>query len=85
MLETPAHARNDQRPTLTNFLERDLMAVGRTCKATEPLYRDLQKTQWKIDVKLSRFFRGPKEFRSVLGESDVIVSGSFVLQFFGTF
>lgn len=61
----------------------DIIALQRTCKATAPIYKELQQTQWNINVRLERFFRQPKAFRSALGENDALVSGSFALQFFG--
>lgn len=63
----------------------DMMTLRRTCKALEPIYRELQKFQWNIDSKLERFFKDPKGFCSILSESKATVSGSFALQFFGKF
>jgi hypothetical protein len=62
----------------------DILALQRTCKATAPIYQELQKSQWNIDMRLKRFFKDPVRFRSKLGENNALVSGSFALQFFGT-
>lgn len=61
----------------------DVLSLQRTCKATAPIYGELQKTQWSIDGRLQRFFRDLLLFRWTLGMNDALVSGSFALQFFG--
>lgn len=61
----------------------DILSLQRTCKATAPIYKKVQATQWSIDRRLKRFFRDPLLFRWTLGINDALVFGSFALQFFG--
>lgn len=69
---------------LTSILPpADILAVRRTCKDAEHIFRHLQLSQWNVDVRLKRFFMDAKGFRQVLGENNALVSGSFALQFFG--
>ncbi|QDS77712.1 hypothetical protein FKW77_004048 [Venturia effusa] len=60
----------------------DVFSLQRVCKATAPIYKELQRTGWNVDKRLGRFFRDPVLFRWTLGINDALVSGSFALQFF---
>ena len=60
-----------------------ICALVRTAKKFGHLQHDLRKTQWNIDVKLSRFVDHPKAFRAQMAANQALVSGSFAIQFFG--
>ena len=59
-----------------------IVALSRTCKRLSHAYRDLLRTQWNIDMKLSKFVADSTRFRLQLRESEAIISGSFAVQFF---
>ena len=60
-----------------------ICALVRTAKKFGHLHHDLRKTQWNVDVKLSRFVDNPKAFRMQMAANQALVSGSFAVQFFG--
>lgn len=48
---------------LTSILPpADILAVRRTCKDAEHIFRHLQLSQWNVDVRLKRFFMDAKGF-----------------------
>jgi hypothetical protein len=59
-----------------------IVALSRTCKRLSHVYRDLLRTQWNIDMRLSRFVADSSRFRLQLRESEAVISGSFAVQFF---
>jgi hypothetical protein len=59
-----------------------IVALSRSCKRLSHLYRDLLRTQWNIDMKLSRFVGDSRKFRLQLREIEAVISGSFAVQFF---
>lgn len=59
----------------------DIKALQRTCKA--PIYQELIKSQWNIDMQLKNFFRDPIAFRSQLGACSGLIYGWSVKDFFG--
>ncbi|RYP78129.1 hypothetical protein DL770_006919 [Monosporascus sp. CRB-9-2] len=44
--------------------------------------QNFRTNEWNINAKLTRFFSNPTAFRSMLGRSNALISGSFALQFF---
>ncbi|KAL8763422.1 MAG: hypothetical protein Q9194_007353 [Teloschistes cf. exilis] len=60
----------------------DLINLTRTCRQLSSLYQNLLPAQWNIDHRLLRFVKDPKALRSFMGKHDVLISGSFAIQFF---
>ncbi|KAI0841850.1 hypothetical protein F5Y06DRAFT_292673 [Hypoxylon sp. FL0890] len=58
---------------------QDVLNLGRTASA---MRYNIINNDWDINRKLARFIKDPTRFRSQLGRSDALISGSFVLQFF---
>ncbi|KAI1638414.1 hypothetical protein F4809DRAFT_599895 [Biscogniauxia mediterranea] len=52
------------------------------CETSWAMRHDIKANEWDINVKLGRFVKDPVGFRSQLGRSDALISGSFALQFF---
>lgn len=68
------------RQCLMQYLDtRDLLRLYRTSWA---IRLNLKDNDWNINYRLSRFFKNPMAFRSCLGRSNALISGSFALQFF---
>lgn len=68
-------------PIMSKLEIGDIIALQRTCKA--PIYQELIKSQWNIDMQLKTFFRDPIAFRSSLGACNGLVCGRLVNKFFG--
>lgn len=60
----------------------DLISLTRTCRQLSSLYQNLLPAQWNIDHRLLRFVSDPKALRSFMGKHNVLISGSFAIQFF---
>ena len=60
----------------------EIISLTRTCKKFANLYQDLVSGQWNVDRRLRRFVQSPQTFRSRMGQHEVLISGSFALQFF---
>lgn len=67
---------------ISHLQAAEIIAISRTCRKLSNLCRDIQETQWNVDLKLRRFFLHPKHFRWQLANCNAVVSGSFALQFF---
>lgn len=78
---------SDRFPRIFNALTaqlpiRDIVALTRTCRALNPLYRKMMnKNAWDINARLQKFVKDPVAFRQRLAELDGIISGGFALQF----
>ncbi|KAE9970418.1 hypothetical protein BLS_002678 [Venturia inaequalis] len=60
----------------------DIHVLRRTCRAVQPIYDELVKSQWSVDARLKRFFKDPLKFREVVGRCDALISGDFALEYF---
>ncbi|QDS77468.1 hypothetical protein FKW77_007114 [Venturia effusa] len=60
----------------------DILAVQRVCRATASVYQELLKTQWNVDMHLKKYFKQPRDFRSMLCRYGALVYGGFVLGLF---
>ncbi|KAL9580239.1 MAG: hypothetical protein Q9212_004611 [Teloschistes hypoglaucus] len=60
----------------------DLVNLTRTCRQLSSLYQNLLPAQWNVDRRLLGFVNDPKALRSFMGKHDVLISGSFAIQFF---
>lgn len=60
----------------------DILNLSRTCRQYAGLYEYLIPLQWNIDKRLQRFVHDPIGLRSKMGELDILISGSFAVQFF---
>jgi hypothetical protein len=63
----------------------DIIALQRSCKATATIYQELLKTHWNVGTRLRKIFKDPVGFRSKLGECGALVTGPFLLYFFGKY
>ncbi|KAI1415796.1 hypothetical protein F5Y13DRAFT_186651 [Hypoxylon sp. FL1857] len=57
----------------------DILNLARTSSA---MRHNIRNNDFDINSKLARFIQNPTRFRSQLGRSDALISGSFALQFF---
>lgn len=64
---------------LSHLSTRDLLQLVGTSRI---MREDFRAKEWDINAKLSRFFQNPVAFRSQLGQSNALITGSFPLQFF---
>ncbi|KAI5927612.1 hypothetical protein F4810DRAFT_272395 [Camillea tinctor] len=89
----PPRRQNQNSPTLQTLFgiypirERivrclETRDVLRLCETSWAMRHDIKANEWDINVKLGRFIKDPAGFRSQLGRSDALISGSFALQFF---
>ncbi|KAI0148170.1 hypothetical protein F4776DRAFT_660343 [Hypoxylon sp. NC0597] len=68
------------REGIMHYLDtEDVLNLARTSTA---IRRNIMDNDWNINSKLARFIKDPTGFRSQLGHSDALISGSFALQFF---
>ena len=66
-----------------SYLEiADLLNVQLISKRLTSNIKAHCKKRWDINRRLKRFVAHPKAFRTQLGSSDAVISGSFALQFF---
>ncbi|KAL9627261.1 MAG: hypothetical protein Q9204_006697 [Flavoplaca sp. TL-2023a] len=59
-----------------------ILALSKTCKDFSDIYDYLLPMYWNMDKRLQRFVNDPTGLRSKMGELDVLISGSFAIQFF---
>ncbi|OTA69596.1 hypothetical protein K449DRAFT_429059 [Hypoxylon sp. EC38] len=68
------------REGIMHYLDtKDVLNLARASMA---IRHNIMDNYWNINSKLARFIRDPTRFRSQLGHSDALISGSFALQFF---
>ena len=68
------------RKRILQFLDtKSLLAMVRVSKE---MRSTIYSHEWNINEKLWRFVDDPVEFRSLLGEHNGFISGSFAIQFF---
>ncbi|OTA84410.1 hypothetical protein M434DRAFT_36467 [Hypoxylon sp. CO27-5] len=68
------------REGIMHYLDtKDVLNLAR---ASTAIRHNIMDNYWNINSKLARFIRDPTRFRSQLGHSDALISGSFALQFF---
>ncbi|KAF2124370.1 hypothetical protein P153DRAFT_130608 [Dothidotthia symphoricarpi CBS 119687] len=60
----------------------EVVALQRTCKAFGALQERLMATSYNINLRLSHFFRDPREFRSLLGKCNAVIADEFARRFF---
>lgn len=60
----------------------DILALSRTCKKLSGIYEYLTPMRWNVDKQLQRFVNDPAGLRSKMGELNILISGSFAIQFF---
>lgn len=58
---------------------KDILNLLKTCWT---MRHNIKANEWDINDRLSRFLDSPTAFRSQLGRSNALISGSFALQFF---
>ena len=67
---------------LCTFLEiQDLINLARTCKKFYHFFHFIQRSQWSINKRLRYFVNDPTSFRSMIGQYEALISGSFALGF----
>ncbi|KAI0012491.1 hypothetical protein F4779DRAFT_614462 [Xylariaceae sp. FL0662B] len=67
------------RERVMSFLDtKDILRLRQTSWS---IRQDIIANEWNINTKLERFIKHPVGFRSQLGKSDALISGSFALQF----
>ena len=67
---------------LCTFLDiSDLINLARTCKKIHHVFGLVQRSQWSINKRLGYFVNDPIGFRSMIGQCEALISGSFALGF----
>ncbi|KAI1495688.1 hypothetical protein F5X99DRAFT_109338 [Biscogniauxia marginata] len=93
LVQRRPHQRRQNPPTLQTLFRiypiRERIAccletrdVLRLCQTSWAMRQDIKANEWDINAKLGRFIKNPTGFRSQLGRSNALISGSFALQFF---
>ena len=59
----------------------DLINLARTCKKIYYVFGLVQRSQWSINRRLGYFVNDPIGFRSMVGQCEALISGSFALGF----
>ena len=59
-----------------------LARMASTSRAIRSATRDFQRRAYNINKRLKRYFSNPQSFRSLMARTDMVISGSFALQFF---
>ena len=59
----------------------EVMALTRTSKGFDCLLPVLKATAWNINYRLQAFFTDPLQFRSILGKSGGLITGTFPRRF----
>ncbi|KAI1143205.1 hypothetical protein F5Y05DRAFT_420937 [Hypoxylon sp. FL0543] len=79
ILQTLVGIRPIREGILRHLNTEDLLNLARTAST---IRHSIIDNGWDINDKLSRFIKYPIQFRSQLGRSGALISGSFALQFF---
>ena len=67
---------------LCTFLDiSDQINLARTCKKFHYIVNLIQRSQWNINKRLGYFVNDPIGFRSMIGQCEALISGSFALGF----
>ncbi|KAL8992729.1 MAG: hypothetical protein Q9169_006881 [Polycauliona sp. 2 TL-2023] len=61
---------------------QSIFALSKTCRQYSGLYNYLLPSLWNVDKRLRRFVNDPVGLRSKMKEFNVLISGSFPIQFF---
>ncbi|KAI1325200.1 hypothetical protein F5Y16DRAFT_401663 [Xylariaceae sp. FL0255] len=92
-MQDPATQKKSGAPTLRGLLtlypvqerifsELDIKSILALCSTSWDMRLDIKSYLWDINKRLNRFFKDPLAFRTELGRSEAVISGSFALQFF---
>ena len=59
-----------------------LVRMASSSRAIRSATEDFARRAYNINKKLKRYFNDPQSFRSLMARTDMVISGSFALQFF---
>lgn len=59
----------------------DIVALTKTSRAFAPAYKVILHTEWNLNKRLRKFVNDPPRFRTQMAHHDVLIAGTFALQF----